>query len=72
MDSFGYSWTDGMRSWDSSSVFDRYTMSLFGGALGGGFANINNNYRMGKSFSEMTPEKAFQELVWIGRNEGFG
>lgn len=71
IDSFGYSWTDGLRSWDGSSVFDRYTMSLLGGAVGGGFANLKNNYRMGKSFSEMTSEKALQELIWIGRNEGF-
>ena len=71
IDSFGYSWTDGLRAWDGSSVFDRYTMALFGGAIGGGFANLKNNYRMGKSFSDMTPEKALQELIWIGRNEGF-
>ena len=71
MNSFGFSWQDGTRSWNVKDIFDRYAMSLIGGGIGGSIANIGNNWRMGKQFSDMSYEKAIQELIYIGRNEGF-
>ena len=71
LNSFGFSWSGGARSWSAKDLIDRYGMSLVGGAFGGGIANLGNNYRMGKTFSNMSTEQAIQELVYIGRNEGF-
>lgn len=71
LNSFGFSWSGGSRSWSAKDLVDRYGMSLVGGAFGGGIANLGNNYRMGKTFSNMSTEQAIQELVYIGRNEGF-
>lgn len=71
MNSFGFSWQDGTRSWNVKDIFDRYAMSLIGGGIGGSIANIGNNWRMGRQFSDMSYEKAIQELIYIGRNEGF-
>lgn len=71
MSAFGFQWDEGVRTWDGKQVFDRYTMSLLGGGVGGGFANIGNNYRISKDYANMSSTRAMQELVYIGRNEGF-
>lgn len=68
LDSFGFSWKDGERKWDSSELFDRYSMSLVGGFVGGGLTNLGTNYRMGKNMSSMTSEQAMQEVVYMARN----
>lgn len=72
MSSFGFNWTNGERSWSGKDLIDRYGMSFVGGFIGGGFANAKNNYRMANSYANMNSKQAMEQLVYIGRNEGFG
>ena len=71
LSTFGFQWSDGERSWNGKNLIDRYGMSLIGGFAGGGFANLGNNYRMSKSYANITSKQAMEQLVYIGRNEGF-
>lgn len=68
LDAFGYNFKTGL--WDPKELIDRYGMSLAGGFVGGGIANVAVNYKTFNSLSNMTSEQAMRELVYIARNEG--
>ena len=66
MNSFGFEWKDGQRSWNGQSIFDRYGMSLIGGFVGGGLTNLGTSYRTVNT--SYTPESAAQQIVYMARN----
>ena len=43
-------------------------MSLVGGFIGGGIANVTNNYQSINNLSNMTSQEAIQEMVYMARN----
>lgn len=70
MHSFGFKKENGKWSWDGSDVWDRYGMSFVGGFFGGGLANIKTNYSILNT--DMTPEKAHQQIVYLAREKKLG
>ncbi len=66
MTSFGYDPLTG--EWNTSDIIDRYGMSLIGGAIGGGLANLGLNYKAFNSLSNMTSQQAVEQLVYLLRN----
>lgn len=72
MDSFGYSWEDGKRSWDSKDLFDRYSMSFVGGLAGGALTNALTSFKQIKSYDNMSKESAIQEVVYMAREGQLG
>lgn len=71
MSSFGFQWDDDKNmSWDGKELFDRYSMSLIGGAVGGSLTNLGTTYRMTQDLSKMDRRKAIQEIVYMARNGG--
>ena len=48
---------------------DQYLMDFLGGALGGGIANVSINFKTNREASNMTTEKAAQQLVYMSRNK---
>lgn len=72
MDSFGYSWEDGERSWDSKDLFDRYSMSFVGGLAGGALTNALTSFKQIKSYDNMSKESAIQEVVYMAREGKLG
>lgn len=68
LDSFGFTWKDGVREWSGKEVFDRYSMSLIGGAVGGSLTNLGTTYNMINDLSKMDHRKAIQEVIYMARN----
>jgi hypothetical protein len=69
LNSFGFSWEDGKRSWNFQDIRDRYGMSFVGGLVGGGLTSA------GTSFYNGTPEikttrQAMEQLVYRLREDG--
>lgn len=74
INSFGFQWNDGERSWNGQELIDRYGLSFVGGFIGGGINNVGTNYRMVNNYNKMGTEQALQELMWIskeGQTEAF-
>ena len=55
-----------MDAW--SNMFDRYSMSLLGGFIGGGLTHLGTDYKMFTQYDKMTSQQAVQELVYMARN----
>lgn len=53
-----------MDAW--SNMFDRYSMSFLGGAVGGGLTAVGTNFK--NPITDLTPEQARQQLVYKIRN----
>lgn len=69
MTSFGFSWNrNGEREFNAKDIWDRYGMSFVGGLAGGALTNLGTNYRMGKSYNNMTSQQALQEVMYMARN----
>lgn len=68
MNSFGYTWQDGQREWDSDDFFTRYGMSFFGGMLGGGINNLGTSYKITKDLGKMDKRGAWNHIVYSIRN----
>ncbi len=66
INAFGYDFKN--NEWDSKEVFDRYGMSLIGGFVGGGLANLATNYRQFKQFDKISNEQAIQEIISMIKN----
>lgn len=66
LDSFGYNFETG--KFDFKNLFDRYSLSLIGGFVGGGLTNITTNYHTINNIGNMTPKQALQELIYMDRN----
>ena len=58
--------THRMTAWDN--MLDRYSMSLLGGALGGGLAHLGTDYKMFEQYGKLDSRQAVQELVYMARN----
>lgn len=54
-----------MNAWDN--MFDRYSMSFLGGAVGGGLTAAGTNFKTVKE--NYTPEQAQQELIYMLRHK---
>ena len=70
MNSFGFSWENGNRTFNAKDVFDRYSLSFVGGLAGGTLTNLGTTYQMLNT--EFTPESARQQLVYMAREGKLG
>ena len=70
MNSFGFSWKDGNRTFNAKDIFDRYSLSFVGGLAGGALTNLGTTYQMLNT--EFTPESARQQLVYMAREGKLG
>jgi hypothetical protein len=53
-------------AWEN--VFDRYSMSVLGGFLGGGLSSAATDFSYARELGKMTNEKAIQEIIYMTNN----
>lgn len=63
----GYDW--GLENITWSDIKNRYALSFFGGALGGGLTSAFTDFKVNKSYASMDSNQAMQELIWMIKND---